>query len=95
MLLPAVTSIKIHISINVTCDFLDQLVRSWSILENMDKSSYYPAKNVVEKMPQGYALPIDRVVWINIFLKIFSAEAAAEPTHNSLKLYKSKVSEYT
>ena len=51
----------------------------------MDKSSYYPAKNVVEKMPQGYALPIDRVVWIDIFLKIFSTEAAAEPTHNSLK----------
>jgi len=51
----------------------------------MDKSSYYPAKNVVEKMPQGYALPIDRVVWIDIFLKIFSTEAAAEPTHNSLE----------
>ena len=51
----------------------------------MDKSSYYPAKNVVEKMPQGYALPIDRVVWIDIFLKIFSTEAAAELTHNSLE----------
>ena len=51
----------------------------------MDKSSYYPAKNIVEKMPQGYALPIDRVVWIDIFLKIFSTEAAAEPTHNSLE----------
>jgi len=51
----------------------------------MDRSSYYPAKNVVEKMPQGYALPIDRVVWIDIFLNIFSTEAAAEPAHNSLE----------
>jgi hypothetical protein len=51
----------------------------------MDKSSYYPAKNAVEKMPQGYALPIDRVVWIDIFIKFFSTEAAAEPTHNSLE----------
>jgi hypothetical protein len=39
----------------------------------------------VEKMPQGYAFPMDRVVWIDIFLKIFSTEAATEPTHSSLE----------
>lgn len=56
----------------------------WPRLKPLECCSI-PAKNAVEKMPQGYALPIDRVVWIDIFIKFFSTEAAAEPTHNSLR----------
>jgi hypothetical protein len=37
-------------------------------------------------MPQWHALPIDRVAGMDIFLKIFSTEATAESTHNSLEI---------
>jgi hypothetical protein len=43
-------------------------------------------------MPRGDTLPRDKVVWIDIFLKFFSTQAAIEPTHNSLEMYKSRVS---
>jgi hypothetical protein len=61
------------------------LTRAYKILQI--GYEYYPAKNAVEKMPQGHALPVDRVAWIDIFLKIFSAEATAESTHRNCTGY--------
>jgi hypothetical protein len=44
----------------------------------------------VENMPQTYALSIDRVARMDMFLKIFVAiaKAAAKPTHGWLKTAK-------
>jgi hypothetical protein len=44
-------------------------------------------------MPQANALPIDRVVRMDIFFKIFVAKAAAKCTHGSLEIARIKVSE--
>uniref|UniRef100_A0A0A9H852 Uncharacterized protein n=1 Tax=Arundo donax TaxID=35708 RepID=A0A0A9H852_ARUDO len=68
----------------VSGDILVQLARAYKILKNGSNKFILPAKNVAEQMFQAYALPIERVAWMDIFLKIFSTQAAAESTHGSL-----------